>query len=70
MYIAVYFIMSKTIRNLCGCGKRRFIGENVISGKILCACRQLNEIEDSVTVKAYPNKLAYQDRQSINTIKK
>ncbi|MEZ7496461.1 hypothetical protein QO206_13265 [Leeuwenhoekiella aequorea] len=65
--------MGKTHRNICGCGKGRFIGENVMSGNIPCgSCRQMNEIKDGDTVKTYPNKLShsYQERISAKTIKK
>jgi|GEM_PF-3567753 len=59
-------------RVLCGCTKTRYLGEDIDSGKVLCRCGNINEIEDSKTIKYYPNKLAnsYQSRLAGSITKK
>lgn len=51
-------------RIVCACDKKRFIAEDVCSGKVPCKCGDMNEIEDYKAIKNYPNKLSnsYQNR--------
>jgi len=53
------------VRNLCGCDRKRFIGEDIVSGKVACKCGNLNEIKDFKTISTISNKetASYQSRK-------
>lgn len=55
-------------RVLCLCPKKKFLGEDLKEGKVLCSCGNMNDLSNE---KYYPNKLSasYQSKLQ-STLKK